>query len=69
MDANLTVLKLYQLNPDLYNADIAVKILLKAVVQLPEPDITTAKCLLDQAKVDFFCLNYHFIKFDIFIFP
>lgn len=51
LEANLTVLKLYQLNPDLYNADIAVKILLKAIVQLPEPDITTAKCLIDQAKV------------------
>ncbi len=50
-DANLTMLKLYQLNPDKFNAQTAAKILLKAMMALPRSDTQLAKCLIDAAHV------------------
>ncbi len=49
--AVLTVLKLYQLNPDKYRVEVASKILLKTLMALPRSDIVLAKCLINQPKV------------------
>ncbi|KAG9314518.1 ARM repeat-containing protein [Chiua virens] len=45
--ANLAILKLYQFNPDLYNADVVVNILLKALTAEPFPDFNLCISLLD----------------------
>ncbi|EIN13514.1 ARM repeat-containing protein [Punctularia strigosozonata HHB-11173 SS5] len=45
--ANLAILKLYQFNPDLYNADVVVNILLKSLSVSPHPDFHLALALLD----------------------
>ncbi|EJD55659.1 ARM repeat-containing protein [Auricularia subglabra TFB-10046 SS5] len=52
--ANLAVLKLYQFNPDLYNPDVAINILLKALCAAPLPDFNLCVALLGQrtAPVD-----------------
>lgn len=38
LDANLTVLRLYQINPAATNSKVVANILLKALMQLPKPD-------------------------------
>ncbi|KAJ8673087.1 hypothetical protein QAD02_004348 [Eretmocerus hayati] len=48
LDANLAVLKLYQMNPQTYNKDVTCKILLKALTNLPHTDFVLCKCLLNQ---------------------
>ncbi|KAH0838449.1 ARM repeat-containing protein [Lanmaoa asiatica] len=45
--ANLAILKLYQFNPDLYNPDVVVNILLKALTAEPFPDFNLCISLLD----------------------
>ncbi|EJD38805.1 ARM repeat-containing protein [Auricularia subglabra TFB-10046 SS5] len=46
--ANLAVLKLYQFNPDLYNPDVAINILPKALCAAPLPDFNLCVALLGQ---------------------
>lgn len=46
--ANLAILKLYQFNPDLYNADVVINILLKALAASPLPDYNLCMSLLDE---------------------
>jgi translation initiation factor 3 subunit K len=46
--ANLAILKLYQFNPELYNADVVVHILLKALTATPLPDFNLCVALLGQ---------------------
>ena len=46
--ANLAILKLYQFNPDLYNADVVINILLKALAASPLPDFNLCMSLLDE---------------------
>ncbi|KDQ63801.1 hypothetical protein JAAARDRAFT_29848 [Jaapia argillacea MUCL 33604] len=45
--ANLAILKLYQFNPDLYNPDVVINILLKALTSSPFPDFNLCVSLLD----------------------
>ncbi|EJT97830.1 ARM repeat-containing protein [Dacryopinax primogenitus] len=44
--ANLAILKLYQFNPDLYNSDVVIHILLKAITASPGPDFNLCLALL-----------------------
>ncbi|PPQ75036.1 hypothetical protein CVT24_010287 [Panaeolus cyanescens] len=46
--ANLAILKLYQFNPDLYNPDVVINILLKALTSSPSPDFNLCISLLDE---------------------
>ncbi|KIL70660.1 hypothetical protein M378DRAFT_155599 [Amanita muscaria Koide BX008] len=46
--ANLAILKLYQFNPDLYNPDVVVNILIKALTSTPSPDFNLCISLLDE---------------------
>ncbi|OAD59440.1 Eukaryotic translation initiation factor 3 subunit K [Eufriesea mexicana] len=48
LEANLAVLKLYQLNPHRFNMDITCQILLKALTNLPHTDFVLCKCLLSE---------------------
>jgi len=48
LEANLAVLKLYQLNPLRFNVDITCQILLKALTNLPHTDFVLCKCLLSE---------------------
>lgn len=45
--ANLAILKLYQFNPDLFNPDVVINILLKALTAEPFPDFNLCISLLD----------------------
>ncbi|XP_030855331.1 eukaryotic translation initiation factor 3 subunit K [Strongylocentrotus purpuratus] len=47
LEANLAILKLYQLNPSHFKMPIAALIFLKAMTNLPHTDIILCKCLLD----------------------
>ncbi|KAF5377662.1 hypothetical protein D9615_005252 [Tricholomella constricta] len=49
--ANLAILKLYQFNPELYNPDVVVNILLKALTACPLPDFNLCISLLDERTV------------------
>lgn len=53
LEANLAVLKLYQLNPHRFNMDITCQILLKALTNLPHTDFVLCKCLLNERIVSF----------------
>ncbi|KAG5644729.1 hypothetical protein DXG03_007858 [Asterophora parasitica] len=46
--ANLAILKLYQFNPELYNPDVVINILLKALTACPLPDFNLCISLLDE---------------------
>ncbi|KZT06886.1 ARM repeat-containing protein [Laetiporus sulphureus 93-53] len=46
--ANLAILKLYQFNPDLYNPDVVINILIKALTSVPFPDFNLCISLLDE---------------------
>jgi len=46
--ANLAILKLYQFNPDLYNPDVVINILIKALSSSPFPDFNLCISLLDE---------------------
>ncbi|KAI5835882.1 ARM repeat-containing protein [Schizophyllum commune Tattone D] len=46
--ANLAILKLYQFNPELYNPDVVVNVLLKALTAVPGPDFNLCISLLDE---------------------
>jgi len=48
--ANLAILKLYQFNPDLYNGDIVVNILVKALTAAPMPDFNLSLALLSEMR-------------------
>lgn len=64
LEANLAVLKLYQFNPEKFNADITCQILLKALTNFPHTDFTLCKCLLLESVVSFiyFIINGNFIN-------
>merc|ERR550519_2920150 len=51
LEANLAVLKLYQINPTLWVDNIAATILLKALTNLPHTDFVLCKCLIDSQHV------------------
>ncbi|KAI0348629.1 ARM repeat-containing protein [Trametopsis cervina] len=46
--ANLAILKLYQFNPDLYNPDVVINILIKSLISAPFPDFNLCISLLDE---------------------
>jgi len=46
--ANLAILKLYQFNPTLYNSDVVIHILIKALTSSPFPDFYLCVSLLDE---------------------
>ncbi|GBE78389.1 ARM repeat-containing protein [Sparassis latifolia] len=50
--ANLAILKLYQFNPDLYNPDVVINILIKALTSSPFPDFNLCISLLDERSVN-----------------
>jgi len=45
--ANLAILKLYQFNPELYNPDVVINILIKSLAASPLPDFNLCISLLD----------------------
>ncbi|KAJ7666413.1 armadillo-type protein [Mycena rosella] len=49
--ANLAILKLYQFNPDLYNPDVVINILIKALTASPLPDFNLCISLLDERPI------------------
>lgn len=51
LEANLTVLKLYQLNPHRFKMEITCQILLKALTNLPHTDFVLCKCLLNERLI------------------
>ncbi|OBZ79210.1 Eukaryotic translation initiation factor 3 subunit K [Grifola frondosa] len=50
--ANLAILKLYQFNPDLYNPDVVINILIKALTSSPFPDFNLCISLLDERPLN-----------------
>ncbi|KAF8316178.1 initiation factor 3 [Clavulina sp. PMI_390] len=48
--ANLAILKLYQFNPDLYNPDVVINILIKALIAAPAPDYSLCIALLGERQ-------------------
>jgi translation initiation factor 3 subunit K len=52
LEANLTILKLYQFNPDYYRSNVACRILMKALTNLPYPDFVLCKCLLTADQME-----------------
>jgi len=48
--ANLAILKLYQFNTDLYNPDVIVNVLLKALTASPSPDFNLCVALLGERQ-------------------
>ncbi|GMS81859.1 hypothetical protein PENTCL1PPCAC_4034, partial [Pristionchus entomophagus] len=48
----LTMLKLYQLNPDKYDESTVRTILLKTLTVLPGADFALAKCLIDEDDIN-----------------
>jgi len=52
LEANLSVLKLYQFNPAYFQATVTGQILLKALTNLPHNDFTLCKCLIDSPKLE-----------------
>ncbi|KHJ76870.1 hypothetical protein OESDEN_23510, partial [Oesophagostomum dentatum] len=50
-DIVLTILKLYQLNPDKYDEGIVRLVLLKTLMVLPSADFALAKCLIDSNRL------------------
>ncbi|KAF8078444.1 armadillo-type protein [Lyophyllum atratum] len=50
--ANLAILKLYQFNPELYNPDVVINILIKALTASPLPDFNLCISLLDERSVN-----------------
>ncbi|KDQ16599.1 hypothetical protein BOTBODRAFT_30521 [Botryobasidium botryosum FD-172 SS1] len=48
--ANLAILKLYQFNPDLYNPDVVINILVKALTAAPLPDFNLCVALLGERQ-------------------
>ncbi|KAG8964533.1 hypothetical protein FRC03_001699 [Tulasnella sp. 419] len=46
--ANLAILKLYQFNPDLWNPDVVINILIKALTAIPAPDFNLCLALLGE---------------------
>lgn len=51
LEANLSVLRLYQFGPNFYRSNIVNLILLKAMTNLPHTDFLLCKCLLTQDRV------------------
>ncbi|GJJ08756.1 hypothetical protein Clacol_002975 [Clathrus columnatus] len=49
--ANLAILKLYQFNPELYNPDVVVNILLKALTSAPHADFSLCLALLGERDI------------------
>jgi len=52
LEANLTVLKLYQFNPGYYNQYSVGQILFKALTNLPHTDLVMCKCLIEPGRMD-----------------
>ncbi|KAF9270395.1 ARM repeat-containing protein [Marasmius fiardii PR-910] len=50
--ANLAILKLYQFNPELYNPDVVINILVKALSASPLPDFNLCISLLDERPIN-----------------
>ncbi|KAK6754518.1 hypothetical protein RB195_013490 [Necator americanus] len=50
-DIVLTILKLYQLNPDKFDESIVRLVLLKTLMVLPSSDFALAKCLIDSNRL------------------
>jgi len=50
--ANLAVLKLYQFNSDLYNPDVVINILIKALTSTPLPDFNLCISLIDERQIN-----------------
>jgi len=46
--ANLAILKLYQFNPQIYNPDVVVNVLVKALAAIPFPDFNLCIALLGE---------------------
>uniref|UniRef100_A0AC34QM58 Eukaryotic translation initiation factor 3 subunit K n=1 Tax=Panagrolaimus sp. JU765 TaxID=591449 RepID=A0AC34QM58_9BILA len=51
-DILLTVLKLYQLNPNKYNESVVCQVLLKTMMMFPRNDYALAKYLIDAVKIN-----------------
>lgn len=52
LEANLTVLKLYQFNPTYYNQYSVGQILMKALTALPHTDFVMCKCLIEPNRTE-----------------
>jgi len=52
LEANLTVLKLYQFNPQQFKGEVVAQVLLKALTNLPHTDFVLCKCLIDIIHLD-----------------
>ncbi|KAF7310662.1 Eukaryotic translation initiation factor 3 subunit K [Mycena chlorophos] len=50
--ANCAILKLYQFNPELYNPDVVINILIKALTASPLPDFNLCVSLLDERPIN-----------------
>nr|CAG4650426.1 EOG090X0BWZ [Sida crystallina] len=52
LEANLSVLRLYQFGPNLYRSNIVNLILLKSLTNLPHTDFVLCKCLITQERLE-----------------
>ena len=50
-DANMALLKMYQFDPNHFDAESVANILLLALTNLPKPDFLLCKYLLDSKRV------------------
>ena len=53
-EPNLALMKLYQFRPSRSNVDIAVQVMLKALVVLPKPDFVLLRCILSESLVSLY---------------
>merc|ERR1711893_117249 len=52
LEANLAILKLYQFNPNFFQANVTAQIMLKSLTNLPHTDFTLCKCLVDVVRLE-----------------
>ena len=59
LDANLAVLNLYKFNPTMFKETVTCQILLKALMNLPHPDLNLCKCLIiEQHQVSVYSFRF-----------
>jgi translation initiation factor 3 subunit K len=62
LDVNMALLKIYQFNPELYNKDVVVNILIKCIMALPQPDFTLCVSMLTEDQVRSILSDYRMVQ-------
>ncbi|KNC78086.1 hypothetical protein SARC_09472 [Sphaeroforma arctica JP610] len=51
LEANIAALKIYQFNPETYDRNMTLTILLKSIMNLPGSDFHLCQCLMSEAQL------------------